>query len=187
MNRLRLLAAVLLAAVILPTISAAAPFKRPSVLDAMQGSGYSIPPEWAGVWQYEDSTYTCTPRAFTDYDTGLDTLCTGVAVQPDTTGGIEFNCTGTVTPTSVDLTCTGGFTFMGCTATYTDHSVGTRTGDTFVITSTYSLTWSPPLCAFQADTCEETVTRSTRLSGDQTGCPTPARQGTWGALKTRYR
>lgn len=187
MSRSRLLAMVLLAAVVIPTAASAREFKPPSLLEAIAGTGFSIPAAWSGVWQYQDSTYQCTPRTLTDTDSGLDTLCAGTSFEPDTTEGVQYDCTGTVSDTFVDITCTGSLTFEDCTGTFQTRSVGTRTGESYIATTTVTLTWSPAFCALQADSCTEIVTRATRISPQPGGCTTAAIQGTWGSLKTRYR
>ncbi len=187
MNALRPLMAVVLTALILPLASEAREFKRPSALDAVRGTGFAIPAAWAGVWLYEDSTYTCSPRVFTELESGLDTLCAGVSLEPDTSGGFTYDCNGTVTDTQIDLTCTGSFKDDGCTVNFTSVTEGTRTGETFIATVTFSISYSPPFCAFVPNFCEVLVSRSTRIAPQPGGCATPTWQGTWGNLKTRYR
>ncbi len=183
----RILALIVFALLAVSARSEARPFKPPTLIDAVRGTGYTIPAAWSGIWQYEDSTYQCTPRVLTGTDSGLDTLCAGTSFEPDTTEGINYDCTGTVTDTFVDITCTGAIKFEGCSATFETRSIGNRTGETFIATTTISTTWTPPGCAFQPNTCEQIVSRNTRIAPQPEGCATPALQGTWGALKSRYR
>jgi len=187
MKAMRPLAAVVLAAVLFPVTSEARAFQPPTWTSAVRGAGYTIPAEWAGVWQDDDSTYTCSPRVLTDTSSDIDTLCAGTYFGPDTTGGGEYDCTGSITSTTIDLTCTGSFTFEECTVTFDFHFEGTRSGDTSVVTSTFSTTYTPSGCAFQPDECQVIVTRSTRIAPQPPGCLTSARSSSWGALKTRYR
>ncbi len=168
----------------------AAPPRPPGLIDAVKsvaGTGYTIPASWSGIWTTTDSTYNCTPHTLKDVSTYVDTLCAGQSFEPDTTDGFDYQCTGTVTDTEVHLTCSGSFTFEGCTGTFSTVTDGTRIGDTAISTSTYTVTWSPSFCAFQADLCEVSVTRTTRIAPQPGTCTTPTRQGTWGALKVKYR
>lgn len=187
MNKLRLLTAALLAAVLMPATSEARAFQPPTWTAALRGGGYTIPAEWAGVWQDDDSTYSCSPRVLLDTSSDTDTLCAGTFFGPDTTGGQEYDCTGSITSTTVDVTCSGSIAFEECTATFEYHFVGTRSGDTSVMTSTFSTTYTPSGCALLPDECEEIVTRSTRIAPEPPGCLTPTQTTTWGQLKTRYR
>lgn len=188
MSKASLVVAVLLAGLFAPTLSRAAEFHPPSMIDAIRaGTGYTVPASWSGIWTTTDSTYTCAPRVLTDASTYQDTLCAGQSFEPDTTGGFNYQCTGTVTDTEVHLTCTGSFTFEGCTMTFTSVMDGTRTADTAVSTSTLTTTYNPPMCIFQPDSCEVIVSRTTRIAPQPGTCTTPTRQGTWGQLKVRYR
>lgn len=188
MPRWSRLAALMLAGLLSASLAQSATFRPLSLQGMLHASGtYTIPDEWAGVWQTVDSTYSCTPRLLETTDTFLDTLCRGTSAEPDTAEGFDYNCTGTVTPTSINLTCTGSFTFEGCTATFTVTTTGTRSGDTAITNTRFTTTFTPSLCAFQPDTCKDIVQYTTRLGPEPPTCTTSTLKGTWGELKTRYR
>lgn len=188
-NRLLTRASLLfgLAAILFPAVAHARTFQPPTWAAAMRGAGYTIPAEWSGIWVDTDSTYSCTPRVFLETTTDTDTLCAGSYFGPDTTGGGDYDCTGTITATTIDLTCTGSFTFEDCTATFDFHFEGSRTGDTSIVTATFNSSYSPPGCAFQPDDCQIIVTRSTRIAPQPPGCLTSVERSTWGQVKARYR
>lgn len=188
MKQLRLVFAVLLAACVLPSLAHATVHSLTLRRALTAAGGYTIPAAWAGIWAYNDTTYDCTTHAVTSVDTGQDTLCAGQSFEPDSTGtGFSYNCTGTVTDTQLNLTCTGSFSFSGCGATYTLVGTGTRSGDTAFTVSTFSTTWSPPNCAFQADSCEQTNSHQTRIGAAPPGCTTATHAKTWGQVKQYYR
>src|SRR5690348_17878618 len=60
----------------------------------------TVPPEWAGVWQYTDTTYDCN-GAFKSTDSGFDTLCAGATFDTSST----ISCTGSATSTTYSLHC----------------------------------------------------------------------------------
>lgn len=187
MKHMRLVFAVLLTACLLPSHAHAA-VRSMTLRQALTATGgYTIPAAWAGIWAYTDTTYDCTTLAVTNVSTGQDTLCAGQSFEPDTTGGFNYNCTGTVTDTQVNLTCSGSFSFGACTGNFTQVGRGTRTGDTAFYVSTFTTTWSPPNCAFQNDSCDQTNSHTTRIGAAPPGCTTPTRARTWGQVKTYYR
>ncbi len=147
-----------------------------------------IPPEWAGIWTYLDSTYECT-GALLSVDSGLDTLCTGTVISFDS-GPFAVVCTGSSTATTVDQICTFTGPILTCTVNFTIEMHGTRTADSYVITNTVTTDYSgiAPECAFLLDTCRRTVTRGTRTAGEPVAyCSTPVDPTTWGRVKSRYR
>lgn len=155
---------------------------------------YKVPAEWAGIWASTDSVYNCPPVTFDHVTTSEDTLCAGQDVMygMDTSGmGFTFDCTGTVTPTSIDVTCIGsGEVVAGCTMTMSMHIQGTRSGDTSVtiVTQEISYSGSAPGCNLFPGSCTRTVSRATRTGAAPSAyCATPALPQTWGSLKARYR
>lgn len=157
-------------------------------------SAFTVPAEWAGVWASTDSVYDCPVIVLDHVSASIDTLCAGQDVMYGVdTGGYDIvvDCTGTVTPTSIDVTCTGSSEVMAdCTATMTLHIQGTRTGDTSVTITTMQITYSGSAfgCDLLPPMCTRTVSRSTRTGPAPSAyCTTPVTPQSWGALKVRYR
>lgn len=183
-------AALLLFAILGASTAEAARFRPPSVVDLLHANGgYVVPAEWAGIWQTTDSTYKCTPRTLDSFAAYLDTICQGTSYEPDTTGGFYYNCTGTVTTTAIDLTCTATILVpeFGCEITYVIRTIGSRTGETAVYTSRVTTTFNPSMCFGLEDSCLETVSRVTRIAPEPPTCTTATLPSTWGAIKSRYR
>jgi hypothetical protein len=159
---------------------------RPTAITILRGAGgISVPPEWAGIWNTEDTTFVCNTLTVTDISSSIDTLCAGQAFDPDPS--TNWDCTGTVTSTTGDVTCTGSFSFSGCTINFVSHFVVTRNGDTARVIETFTTTYTPPLCAFQPDSCEETHSVYTRTGPPPPTCSTPTQRSTWGQVKVLYR
>ena len=157
-------------------------------LFAGQGS-IVIPAEWAGIWTYVDSTYDCS-GPFQSRDTGSDTLCAGKVIDFNEGSPFTVDCTGTTTATTVDVTCTySGEVFTDCNVSFTIVTQGTRTVDSYVITSTITTVYSGTGagCDFFPDSCTRTVTRATRTAPEPAEyCATPTLPSTWGRVKSRY-
>lgn len=185
----RLLWAGMLLCLLLPSAAWCRTARMPSFAQTLAaGSGYVIPAAWAGIWTYNDTTYTCAPLTYDSDDSGLDTLCAGASFEPDSTTGFNYNCTGTITDTQLDLTCTGSFDFSGCTVSFTQTSHGTRSGESVFVRSTFVTSYSPPAACFgQLDSCEQTNSHLTRIAPQPASCTTAVRHEPWGALKVRYR
>jgi hypothetical protein len=185
----RAVCVALLAIALVPAAARAGHPSIPNFMDVlrMHGGDPQIPPAWAGIWHSIDTTRTCGTQNVLRTDDRNDTLCVGT-YDPDTSS-IDFNCTGTITDTNVNLTCTGSLSFKGCTINFTFTTVGTRNGDTADLVETLNQSFNPPLCAFIPDSCEETTRHVVRLGPITPGdCPTtPAVPTTWGSLKIRYR
>ena len=188
MPRLRVLCVAALTLALLPTGAHAGKLPKPSFTQILQAAGgFTLPPEWAGIWQYEDTTYSvCGVPEFTT-ESGTDTLCAGLSLDPDDVG-IQFDCTGTVTATAIDVVCTGSMElFPGCTLNFTVTTTATRNGDNATYVNQFETTYVPTGCAFQSDGCEVTRGTLTRTGPEPKSCATPTREGTWGTLKLRYR
>ena len=185
---IRALCLVFVALALAPAAARAGHPSIPTFMDVLRthGGDPQVPPAWAGVWSHDDTTRTCGTQNVLRTHIGNDTLCVGT-YDPDTSS-IEFNCTGTITDTNVNTTCTGSITFKGCTITFTLTVVGTRTGESAVMVETLNQSFNPPLCALIPDSCEETTSHITRIGPVPPGaCTTPALPTTWGSLKIRYR
>jgi len=150
-----------------------------------------VPAEWSGVWSYVDSTYDClgVPQGV---DSGLDTLCTGQGTSQPDGSTFQLVCTGSITATTFDTHCTGSGPIEGteCTLSLTLDSNGTRTSDSYVITSTIAseVTGIAPECSFFPGSCMRIVSRATRIAAEPTAyCATPVAPTTWGRVKSQYR
>lgn len=155
------------------------------------GTQITVPPEWDGVWSYEDSTYSCAGDVL-GVETGLDTLCAGQTFTEDPGGSpVVITCTGTATPTIVDVTCSGSSEVVpDCTVSMVIEIDATLTGDSYLATTVSSMTYSGTAegCDLIPGQCTRTVSRATRLGPAPADyCITPARPSTWGRLKLRYR
>lgn len=153
--------------------------------------GVVVPAEWSGIWSIADSVYDCS-GAFQSYDTGLDTLCTGQVIDQIYDTQFQLDCTASVSGTTVEQHCTGSGPIEGteCALNFTLDSVGTRSGDSFVITSTIqtSVTGTAPECSFFPGSCTRTVSRGTRIAPEPAAyCASPVAPTTWGRMKSQYR
>jgi hypothetical protein len=153
--------------------------------------GVVVPAEWSGIWSIADSVYDCS-GAFQSYETGRDTLCTGQVIDQIYDTQFQLECTASVNGTTVEQHCTGSGPIEGtaCSFAFTLDSVGTRTGDSFVITSTIltEVTGAAPECSAFPGSCTRTVTRGTRTAPEPTAyCATPVAPTTWGRMKSQYR
>ena len=175
---------VLLGTALLAAGSASA--RVPSVRGPVVNGNIIVPAEWAGIWQYSDTTYDCN-GAFKSTSSGYDTLCAGA--QFDTSSSVS--CTGSVDGTSYTQHCTGsGELFPDCNYNIDIVTHGTRNGDTFfsvsVIQSSTSGT-AEGCNLFPAD-CQQVNSHATRIGpAPAEYCATPAAPTTWGKVKAQYR
>jgi hypothetical protein len=164
------------------TASARVPSKHGPVVSG----SITVPPEWAGVWQYTDTTYDCN-GAFKSTSSGFDTLCAGATFDTSST----VSCTGSATSTTYSQHCTAsGEVAPDCNYNFDIVSHGTRTNDTFFGVSVFNVTYSGTgeVCAFLTNSCTQTNTHETRIGPAPTEyCSTPAAPTTWGKLKASYR
>lgn len=153
-------------------------------------AGDTIPPEWAGIWTFTDSTYDCGGELLST-DSGTDTLCSGKPVLVDDASPYQLSCTGSTTATTADVTCTyTGEIFPDCTVTLSVEFHAVRTSNSYVATGTTSQQYAGTGkgCDFLTDSCTRTVTYGTRIAGEPTAyCATPVLPATWGSVKSRYR
>lgn len=192
MKRIATLLTVLCAAALLPPAASAAPgnaglsrlFGIARVTDTIV-----IPPEWGGIWDVVDTTYDCSGN-FNDTSTEPDTLCPGVRVVDSGEMGVDWSCTGSADANSVNVTCTGTMeAFPDCDATYTYVLSGTRSGDTYFVVLTMSVTYagSAKGCDLIPTWCTQTNSHGTRTAPTPAEyCQTPTRSRSWGELKVRY-
>jgi hypothetical protein len=171
---------------IAPTISRAEGMHSLTLSKALRAlSVPTIPPEWAGIWTFADTTRDCDSGNITDTNAGTDTLCSGQQFGADTT---NFTCDGTVTSTTFDFTCSGSIQIDPCTVNFTNHFQGTRTGSTVRTRSTFTTQYSPPGCLPIADSCTITTGTETFVGSEPPDCAmTPVRKSSWGRLKLLYR
>ncbi len=168
----------------LPSESRAATHRMPNFGQILYAAnGFTVPAAWAGVWHFEDTIRNCGSPTIIGTDSGDDTLCVGQALEP----GMNFTCSGTINDTHVDITCTGGFQISGCAVSYTQTVQATRTGDTAALHMTMSTTYTPTMCGFVPDSCEDHTEQFTRTGPQPATCTTPNRKSSWGSLKLLYR
>jgi hypothetical protein len=151
----------------------------------------SVPAEWSGIWSFTDTVYTCAGM-FQSTDSDTDTLCTGMGFDPeDADTPAVMVCSGTVTPTTVDITCNGSYeVFPDCLATILVETTATRTNDSYTAESIINITTSGTGtgCDLFPPTCMRIVTHATRIAGEPTAyCATQIEPTTWGSIKSTYR
>lgn len=156
----------------------------------LAGGTEPIPAEWSGIWSTVDSLYDCTGN-LQSTSSSLDTLCTGQIVEPEEDPSFEYDCTGTTTPTTVNMTCTGQFEVVkDCFADYVVTIVGTRTNDTYFMVTTITTTFSGTGegCDFFPDQCMQFNSHGTKIAPEPAAyCATPVEETTWGQVKSLYR
>ena len=187
MKRWMIAPVVVLAALLGSASSDAAAPRSIGDVFRMLGGATPVPQEWDGVWSRVDSLYVCDgPALFAfAYD---DTMCGGGTFDPG--GTTTYDCTGTATATSIDMTCTGTEELApDCQMTSTIHMVMTRTSESYHSVATISQVF-----VGSGQGCEE-PTGCLRIVSDGTRsgpapadyCVTPVRRHTWGQLKSIYR
>ena len=153
------------------------------------GGGPTIPDEWAGIWSVTDTLYNC-PNSFLSTSTGLDTLCIGMEFEPpEQDPSFTFDCTGTITATTINQTCTGTGDFSGCTVNFVITIVGTHSPTSYDRTTTINATYSgPPPCDTYPPQCFIINSHGTLADPKpESYCDTPAEPMTWGKVKGIYR
>jgi hypothetical protein len=152
------------------------------------GGDFTIPPEWAGVWDIETVSETCEGAPL-DTEVESDTLCSGALILEDDEE-FELDCTGTVTSTTVDIECTGSSEIPpDCTVDYSFSLEGSRTGDTYTAVETIQITYGGTSieCDLFPDSCERYTTTGTRVAPEPANCMVPVEPASWSLLKARYR
>ena len=97
-----------------------------------------------------------------------------------------------MTPTSVNITCTGTYeVFTDCVGDFTSTTVGTRTGDSYVVNATVMIDFNGTGlgCDLVPDQCISVVTRGSRVGPEPTAyCGmVQTLESSWGKLKATYR
>jgi hypothetical protein len=189
MNPVASLAACLLLAnarTVEPAFQTKAPITpRPALSDVLEAAGNpTIPAAWGGIWDFSNTDYDCTTQEILGTDTDMDTLCTGDGFAR----GIETDCSGTVTDTAVDVTCSGQMEVSpGCNVAFTKTTIATRNGNSMSVTSTFATDYTPDDCAFTPDECVETQSTGTRIGPEPPTCSTSVDGIGWGRIKALYR
>ena len=187
MKRLELTLLVLVAASTLVTgLAGAAP--NPQTISKVSRTAVVVPTEWDGYWTTVDSIYTCTGTLQTT-GAGADTICGGKDYGQTPPGStMDLVCTGTVDPTTIDVTCTGsGAIDVDCFADYTIVTHSTRTADTYFSVSTINITYSGAGCPLPPQ-CIQVNTHGTRTGvAPPDFCATAVKKTTWGQIKALYR
>ena len=167
-------------------VAGSASARVPSRHGPVVSGSITVPPEWAGVWQYTDTTYDCN-GAFKSTDSGFDTLCAGATFDTSST----ISCTGSATSTTYSQHCTAsGELFPDCNYSFDIVTHGTRTNDTFFSVSVFQTTYSGTAkgCDLFPPSCTQTNSHETRIGpAPPAYCSTPAAPTTWGKLKASYR
>ena len=141
----------------------------------------SFPSSWEGIWNMTTTLKDCDTGTVLNTSTAPDTICAGQSF-----GSSEFVCNGTITDTSIDVTCTAiSEVYPGCTVSITMVSTGTRSGNTFQGTTRLTSDYSPE-CGIP-DTCMLQEISGTFVSPYQGECTNVAiADGSWGAMKARF-
>ena len=107
-------------------------FAMSDILGALQEE-FTVPAEWSGIWSITDSLFLCSGQFLFAFEAELDTLCTDMSFEfGDPEDPFSIECTGTVTGSVVDVTCTGSAEDPpGCQVMVTIETDATRTGDNY--------------------------------------------------------
>jgi len=135
--------------------------------DGMAGPGgpVNVPAAWAGVWQVHTVERDCDSSTLLDETTETETLCTGQELDFDEEGVASLDCSGTVTDTVVDITCTASFVVEGTTYTTTAEIDLVRDGDSYSGTGRVTVREGTNVVECWAETVD-----ATRISGEPTPC-----------------
>jgi len=161
------------------------PAEIPSALLGRLSEQTPFPSEWLGVWDFETQIKDCeTQQVFSTFSE-RDTLCPNDDVLDE--DDFEYECTGTITETSYQLVCTGTYEEpAGCTVDVDVSMEGTRTGNSFSSTGTFSFTYTGETCPVTGTFCSIIETSGTRVSTSTEGCETAVEGVSWGRIKSVY-
>ena len=120
--------------------------------------GIEVPAAWAGIWSVHSVDRNCGSDIVVDDSTNEETLCAGENFLFGEDFGVDVNCSGTVTDTEINLSCTGTETFEGVVFSYTFTIQATRSGDSFSGTSHTEIT-----SAGETILCNDEVVSATRI------------------------
>lgn len=142
------------------------------------------PAEWEGVWDLTITTSDCdgnNPMVTME----TDTICAGDPFEvPNDDPNFSITCTGTVDATSVNATCTGAQSILGCNFAYTADMAGTRSGNTYQATTIATIIQSG-LCGADT-TCFMSVVDAVRSPDEAPPCSTPVEESSWGNVKKTF-
>ena len=141
-----------------------------------------VPAAWAGIWEFSSMDHDCGSTGG-PITVDTDTLC---AFQPFEVEeeGMTLDCSGTITDTAINVTCTGEVIEGPCTVTFTFTTVGTRSGDSYTGTDTFEITYVG--CGPIQDQCQESDVTGTRIAPEPGSCNSPTLPTTWGRIKAQY-
>jgi hypothetical protein len=127
--------------------------------------GASIPAEWAGSWSIRTIERACGSSEVVSDETETETLCAGEPISfGEDEDPSEIDCEGTITDTTIDVTCTSTATFEGSTVVATFELDATRSGDSFIATGHFTATVDGELVE-----CGDAEITATRI-GPPVGC-----------------
>jgi len=146
------------------------------------------PAAWAGIWTFDTTIKECTTGAVLASNTTTDTLCTGDPYDPGSDEDFQFDCTGTVTDTHLEATCTAtGEVSPGCTMHLEFQTTADRDGDSYTSVTTSNVSYTGDTCGPLQPSCTRIEGTGTRIAGEPASCVTPVEARTWSGLKTLYR
>jgi hypothetical protein len=156
--------------------------------EALRDGSVVIPPEWAGIWEIQSTAYDCETDEVLYAGTFQDTLCTGSVIQ-NPGSEFEITCTGSADGATVINHCEGsGEILPGCIAEFTYDTSTTRTGDTFVSTTTSVMNYVGDGCFGIPGSCTRYEQTGTRIASEPSPCAdTPVEAESWGSIKALYR
>jgi len=143
----------------------------------------TYPAGWEGVWETHTETKDCKTLTLLGESDDEVTICEGDPFEY----AKGFDCTGTVTDGSVDVTCVGSYQALpDCIATVTFEREGTRTGGSFEGVTTLTTVYEGVGCGVLEMTCIRNEETGTRTSADPDCSKTPTDRISWGEIKLRY-
>ncbi len=145
-----------------------------------------LPEEYIGIWEETTVVRDCETQVILFQSTENDTVCAGSTFDPDF-GETPLTCTGTITPTTIDIQCEGSYELEpGCTANVNFTMTGTLSGDTWTTTTRIESTFVGEACPIPS-ACLSITSTATRINPDPGDCPpSPVEPATWGQLKHLY-
>jgi hypothetical protein len=143
----------------------------------------TYPAAWEGVWDVTAETRDCASDFLYGTDEYTDVVCEGDIFELES----GFNCTGTVTDTSYDVSCADQTTVLpDCVAFITFDSEGTRSGDSYSAVTIITTEYVGAGCTGTQDTCLRIEEEATRTGADPDCVNTPVDGASWGEIKLRF-
>lgn len=146
------------------------------------------PPEWGGVWDFDDHTYDCVTNELIGSEAYTDTICGGSSIEFDDPG-FPMTCTGFADATTVSITCTASIDVAeDCVMEFSNVLNAVRDGDNFEAVQTVSTTLVGTGCIIPMENCSRTETIATRVGPQPDPCvQSPVENVDWGTVKSLYR